>query len=649
MHDRLSVESNSHRPSPVRVRVQSALNELHLKYRDLADGRIASYIPELARALPETFSICVVTAGGELVEVGDVERRFTVQSVSKPFVYGLALHDRGRDEVLERVGVEPTGDAFNSIIKLDATNRAHNPCVNAGAIATTSLIRGSGPTERLNRVLDAFQNFVGHPVDVDMSVYISERTSGHRNRAIAHLMLNFGMIDENVEQILDLYFQQCSILVNCRDLAVMGATLANGGINPLTGVRAVEEEYIRDILTVMYTCGMYDYAGQWAYDVGLPAKSGVSGGILAVVPGQYGIGVYSPPLDSRGNSVRGIRVCEELSQNIGMHALDAALTGSAGQRESTGKLDSRILAAIHELHHAYKDDTEGKVAAYIPELAKANPDAFGIAVVTARGELYTVGDIESRFTLQSISNVFTYGLVLDALGREQVRSVVGVEPTGNPFNAIVLDPQTNRPMNPMVNAGAIAVASLVPGADATARLNGVLETLGRYLGERPGVNMEVYISERSTGDRNRSIAYLMRNFDVLWASVDESLDLYFQACSVQVNCRELALMAATLANAGVHPRTGTTAITRPALRDVLSIMSTCGLNEASGQWMHSVGIPAKSGVGGGLLAVAPGHLGLAVYSPRIDASGNSVRGMKVTRDLSRMLGLHLFQSPIATK
>jgi glutaminase len=155
--------------------------------------------------------------------------------------------------------------------------------------------------------------------------------------------------------------------------------------------------------------------------------------------------------------------------------------------------------------------------------------------------------------------------------------------------------------------------------------------------------MEVYISERSTGDRNRSIAYLMRNFDVLWASVDESLDLYFQACSVQVNCRELATMAATLANAGVHPGTGRVAITRPALRDVLSIMSTCGLNEASGQWVHSVGIPAKSGVGGGLLAVAPRRLGVAVYSPRLDASGNSVRGMKVTRDLSRILGLHLFQ------
>src|SRR5262249_24754966 len=209
-------------------------------------------------------------------------------------------------------------------------------------------------------------------------------------------------------------------------------------------------------------------------------------------------------------------------------------------------------------------------------------------------------------------------------------------------NAIVLDPKTNRPMNPMVNAGAIAVAGLVPGEDPTARLNRVLEMFGGYLGEKPSVNMEVFMSERSTGDRNRSIAYLMRNFGVRRSPVEETLDLYFQACSVQVNCAELATMAAPLANGGVQPVTGRTAITLPALRDVLSIMYTCGLYEASGQWVHSVGIPAKSGVGGGLLAVAPRRLGVAVYSPRLDGSGNSVRGMRVCRDLSGRLGLHLF-------
>lgn len=341
--DGRQIESISVRQSTERFRLLAGLNELHLRYRDLGEGAVASYIPELAKANPNWFGICVVTADGQIYEVGDYDRRFTMQSISKPFVYGLALEDHGREAVLERVGVEPTGDAFNSIIKLDAANRPHNPCVNAGAIATTSLVNGSDPTTRLNRVLETFRRYTGHTVDVDMSVFVSERTSGHRNRAIAHLMLNFGMIGPHVEQILDLYFQQCSILASCRDLAVMGATLANGGVNPLTGERAVDPQYIRDILTVMYTCGMYDYAGQWAYSVGLPAKSGVSGGIVAVLPGKLGIAVYSPPLDERGNSMRGIRVCEDLSRHFGMHMFDKFLPEPRSTARSGADADSRRL------------------------------------------------------------------------------------------------------------------------------------------------------------------------------------------------------------------------------------------------------------------------------------------------------------------
>jgi glutaminase len=154
---------------------------------------------------------------------------------------------------------------------------------------------------------------------------MSERTTGHRNRAMAHLMRNFGMIDEKIDEALDLYFQQCSLLVNCRDLAVMAATLANKGINPITGEQAIEACYIKDILSVMYTCGMYNFAGEWAYKVGIPAKSGVSGGIIAVVPNQMGIGVFSPLLDERSNSIRGVKVCEELSQQFGLHLFDCAM------------------------------------------------------------------------------------------------------------------------------------------------------------------------------------------------------------------------------------------------------------------------------------------------------------------------------------
>jgi len=318
-------ESISVRSSTERFRILAALNELHLRYRDCHDGAVADYIPELAKANPEWFGICVVTVDGQVYEVGDYDRLFTIQSMSKPFVYGLALEEHGRDAVLERVGVEPTGDAFNSIIKLDATNRPHNPMVNAGAIATSSLVTGNDPTERLNRLLDVFERYVGRDLTVDMSVFMSERTTGHRNRAIAHLMLNFGMLSSNVEETLDLYFQQCAIMVSARDVATMGATLANCGVNPITGERAISDEYIRDVLTVMYTCGMYDYAGQWAYDIGLPAKSGVAGGIVAIVPNELGICVFSPPLDERGNSVRGINVCADLSRNAGMHLFDAWL------------------------------------------------------------------------------------------------------------------------------------------------------------------------------------------------------------------------------------------------------------------------------------------------------------------------------------
>jgi glutaminase len=200
--------------------------------------------------------------------------------------------------------------------------------VNAGAIAIAGLIRGEDPTDRLKKLLTMFRRFVGHDVSIDMSVFVSERTTGHRNRAIAHLMLNFGMVDPDIEQALDLYFQQCSVLVSSRDLAAIAATLANDGVNPLTGERALEARYVRDLLSLMYTCGMYDYAGEWAYSVGLPAKSGVGGGIMAVVPGKLGIGVFSPPLDARGNSVRGIKVCQAMSDELNLHLFDSRRTPS---------------------------------------------------------------------------------------------------------------------------------------------------------------------------------------------------------------------------------------------------------------------------------------------------------------------------------
>jgi glutaminase len=305
------------------------LNELHARFAAVREGAPANYIPELARANPDWFGISAVSTDGRSFNAGDHQQTFTIQSISKPLVYGLALETHGREYVLGHVGVEPTGDAFNSLIKLDEkSKRPHNPMVNAGAIAIAGLIRGEDPTDRLKKLLTMFRRFVGHDVSIDMSVFVSERTTGHRNRAIAHLMLNFDMVDPDIEQALDLYFQQCSVLVSSRDLAAIAATLANDGVNPLTGERALEARYVRDLLSLMYTCGMYDYAGEWAYSVGLPAKSGVGGGIMAVVPGKLGIGVFSPPLDARGNSVRGIKVCQAMSDELNLHLFDSRRTPS---------------------------------------------------------------------------------------------------------------------------------------------------------------------------------------------------------------------------------------------------------------------------------------------------------------------------------
>ena len=365
-------QHNNAHPADLGDAVDRAVHELHAQYAPLDTGRVADYIPELAKADPDAFGIAFATTTGEVYAAGDAQRPFTMQSVSKPFVYGAALQRHGRSRVLAHVGVEPTGDAFNAIIKMDAANRPHNPCVNAGAIATTGLIDTGDPTESLNEMLVMFARYMGEPARVDMAVYTSERSTGHRNRAIAHLLHNFGMIDANVEQILDLYFQQCSIIVTTHSLAIMAATLANAGVNPVTNERAIDTAYLRDILTVMYTCGMYDYAGEWAYTVGLPAKSGISGGTIAVVPGVGGFAVYSPRLDDRGHSVRGIRVCEDLSSRFGMHMFDACLTSE--RNEAQPMFEPREKPASDFLDPATTDG----VTQYEPDRGRApepGPDA----------------------------------------------------------------------------------------------------------------------------------------------------------------------------------------------------------------------------------------------------------------------------------
>lgn len=308
--------------------VGNLLNEAYEQFKAIDDGTVATYIPQLGKANPQHFGICVMSVDGDYFEVGDCDVEFTIQSISKPFAYAMALTHHGRDTVCSRIGVEPSGDAFNSIVLDQKTNRPFNAMVNAGAIAATSLIQGATIAERSQAQLDIFSAAAGRRLRLDEAVYQSETETGHRNRAIAWLMMNFGMIEGNVDEILALYFQQCSILVTARDLAVMGATLANMGINPLTDENVFEMGCIQDVLSVMLTCGMYDYSGEWAFRVGVPAKSGVAGGILGVVNRQLGIGTYSPKLDSRGNSVRGVKAFTYLSEELGLHAFNFMNHGS---------------------------------------------------------------------------------------------------------------------------------------------------------------------------------------------------------------------------------------------------------------------------------------------------------------------------------
>ena len=309
--------------------LQTLLDDLYEKHRLNSEGNVATYIPELSKACPDKFGLCVVTAGGQTFEAGDCDTPFTIQSTSKPFTFGLVMDEFGSERVLQHVGVEPSGDAFNSIELHGLTNRPFNPMINTGAITVTALLHAKYGDDTFDFLLERFSTIAGRPLSVDEDVYESERRTGHRNRAIAHLLLNFGVVHDEAEAALDVYFRQCAIQVTARDLAMMAATLANMGCHPVTGRSAFSIRYVKDILSIMFTCGMYDYSGQWAYRVGVPAKSGVAGGVMAVVNRQLGIGTYSPRLDRFGNSVRGTEACIGLASRLGLHVFDCVNVGSS--------------------------------------------------------------------------------------------------------------------------------------------------------------------------------------------------------------------------------------------------------------------------------------------------------------------------------
>ena len=309
-------------------------------------GEVADYIPALATADPNVFGLAVTSVRGRTYSARSAHTPFTIQSISKPFVFALALAEHGREKVLEHVGVEPSGEAFNAI-SFDQRGRPANPMINAGALVATSLIGAHNAHERFLIIQQGLSAFAGRPLLLDEAVYRSESDTGDRNRALATLARASGVLTTAVDDATEPYFQQCSLLVDCGDLALMASTLAGGGVNPVTGQRVVSEEVAMDTVSVMTACGMYDHSGQWNVEVGMPAKSGVSGGILAVAPGQYGIGVFSPPLDESGNSRRGVAALNLLSHDFDLHMFHHSHVLPPSAREMiTGPVDSVVTLRL---------------------------------------------------------------------------------------------------------------------------------------------------------------------------------------------------------------------------------------------------------------------------------------------------------------
>lgn len=301
--------------------VTTALDLFHRELSSLREGAVADYIPELAKADPDRFGLALVSMDGNLYAAGDANAAFTIQSISKPFVFALALDDLGEQYVLSKVGVEPSGEAFNAIRLEPGTGRPPNPMVNAGALLTTSLVRADDTETRFARILSFLSGLAGRRLEVDEAVYTSERSTANRNRALAYLMRSLGSLEADVEHTIDVYCRQCAVSVTAVDLAVMAATLGNGGLNPVTGEHVLEEGVAVRALSVMATCGMYDFSGEWLMRVGLPAKSGVAGGLIATSPAEFGIGVFSPRLEQHGNSVRGVATIRELAKRFELHLM----------------------------------------------------------------------------------------------------------------------------------------------------------------------------------------------------------------------------------------------------------------------------------------------------------------------------------------
>ncbi|WP_129669424.1 glutaminase [Phytoactinopolyspora endophytica] len=369
-------------------------------------GELAGYIPELAAADPELLGAVFATVDGVVYGAGDIDTEFTIQSISKPFTYALALSDRGFDAVLAKVGVEPSGEAFNEISLEGDTGRPRNPMINAGAITAHALASAEQlhPTERVERVVQGLSAFAGRRLKVDEAVCVSEMENAHRNLAIAHMLRSHSILTEDPRLIVDGYIRQCSVLVTARDLAMMAATLANRGVNPLSGEQVINERVVRQVLSVMATCGMYDAAGDWATQVGIPAKSGVAGGLIGALPGQIGIATFSPRLDLHGNSVRGVSLFERFSADMGLHVMEVPAAARAVVRSNhvrgSGSAATRVFRLQGGIGFAGAERVVREIVDTAPREARV---ALDLTMV------FSIDDVARRMLLEAVRRLTLEG------------------------------------------------------------------------------------------------------------------------------------------------------------------------------------------------------------------------------------------------
>ncbi|MDJ0839078.1 MAG: glutaminase [Acidobacteriota bacterium] len=707
-------------------------------------GDVAHYIPELRMALDYKTGIsthltdrrqyragdCNRYLRGAKGEIGEEERpkddSFTIQSISKVLALLYVLKERGADQVFKRMGKEPTGDAFNAEPRVKSVGGLHmpyNPLINVGAILITSLFPGTkeGDPQTFPRFLKFVEKLCRstQSLIVDEAVYLSERRTGHGNRALAWRMSADGIFHQEithkrdhglhdelsddeieihrdakieevdfVERVLNNYFRQCSILVTTELLATAACTLANGGTDPFTGEQIINDDDVRTAVTLMSSCGMYDGSGQFAHDVGMPAKSGVGGGIFCVVPGVAGIATFAPPLDEKGNSVRGLYMLGNLSKKYDLSLFHKEyMTPSLVSFKGNADLEK----LTNEVKNLSPPPEEYKKADYIPELSSYKAINTGMSICFQGKDRAATfvqgGDCTEKFTLQSISTLFGLIYALNMQGEGRVFQYVGKEPSGEPFDHLKWkryeDSNVLRlvPFNPMINAGAILIAAMIPkyyGSDdkkipdewpEKLRKKGInppelldiddfLEFVKSLCGNPYiDINWQVYESERRTGFKNRSLAWSMNDegvfFDLLRRHnrpvdaevIEDILSVYFRMCSIEVTCKDLAHAGAVLANNGqkfdgeylAPPRHVTIAT---------SMMTSSGMFDGSGEFAYRTGIPAKSGISGGILAVVPGKMGIGVYSPVPDEKGNSYCGQELLARFANDEHLSIFTGPL---